>query len=103
MLGDLSLVSRRMGAMARAAACRLGARQRQPVDPSLWRANVSALPADAPDRARRDGAELDPAPLSGGVDASAATAARAARGRASGMQLYDLRPAAGVVPVSQTP
>lgn len=103
MLGDLSLVSRRMGGLAAGRPIADWVRANGTlVDPALWRASVPAAPADEQRRARRDGGEVEPGGASGGVDGPAAPAARAWRGRAGGMQLFDLRADLGIVPASST-
>ena len=104
MLGDLSLVSRRMGGLAAGRPIADWVRANGAlVDPALWRAAASATPADDRTRLRRDGGELEPTSTSGGVDGPAPPAARAARARVGGMQLYDLRPESGVVRAPSTP
>jgi hypothetical protein len=103
MRGDLSLVSRRMGGLAAGRPVADWVRANGAlVDPTLWRASVPAAPADDPRRARPDGREIEPATASGGADGPAALSARASRGRAGGMQLYDLRLDAGLVPPPRT-
>jgi 4-amino-4-deoxy-L-arabinose transferase-like glycosyltransferase len=103
MLGDLSLVSRRMGGLTAGRPVADWVRANGTlVDPALWRASVPAAPAAEQRRARRDAGEVEPGGASGGVDGPAAPAARAWRGRAGGMQLYDLRADLGLVPASST-
>ena len=75
MQGDLSLIDRRMGAGAAGKALADWIRDNgQRVDPALWRAGVSSSDESGGSSARRE--------------------ARAA----SGLELYDLKRGAGLVP-----
>ncbi len=102
MVGDLSVISRRLGAeAARKPVADWVRAHGKLVDPTLWRASSpDTRLGDDDNQARgRDNAP-DQVSIPTGPDTPREQPSRGPRGPRSRMQLYDLRPAAGIVPVS---